>query len=134
VTHYITKYASKPLDPTVVRVPDRLDEAVVALKGKRLCMTFGLWRGYKLTEPPESGTWIQLGTLDEILEQAEQGDPAAQTALEALRVEYAPSTRAPPAPTAPNVCSMTHAQRCFNYSQDTEPDSGVCGTRFVKGE
>jgi hypothetical protein len=134
VTHYITKYASKPLDPTVVRVPDRLDEAVVALKGKRLCMTFGTWRGYKLTDPPESGTWIQLGTLAEILERAQTSDPVAMAALDALRIEYAPSTRAPPPSPAAPVCSLTNVQECFNYSQDTEPELGVCGTRFVKGE
>lgn len=115
VTHYITKYASKPLDHTVVCEPDRLAEAVLAMKGKRLCMTFGSWRGYKLTEPPESGTWVQLGTLEEIITRAEAGNPAAIEALEALRVEYAPSQRAPPSVPAPTVSSLTSDQQTFKF-------------------
>ena len=133
-THYICKYASKPLDRTVVVVPLRLDEAVTALKGKRLCMTFGSWRGYKLTEPPESGTWVQLGTLDEILSLAEDGSEHAQHALDVLRIEYAPCTRAPPASTVATVSSLTLGQECFNFSQDPTRESGVSGTRFVNGE
>lgn len=109
-THYICKYASKPLDRTVVVEPLRLDEAVLALKGKRLCLTFGTWRGLKLTEPPESGTWVQLGTLDEILERAEAGDAEAALALDALRIEYAPSTRGPPTSPVVTVSSLTFDQ------------------------
>lgn len=134
VTHYITKYASKPLDQTVVNEPVRLAEAVVAMKGKRLCMTFGSWRGYKLTDPPESGTWIQIGTLDDIITRAETGECEAVHALEALRIEYAPSPRAPPTPVASAVSSMTLGQKYFTFSQDTERESGVSGTRFYRSE
>lgn len=133
-THYICKYASKPLDPTVLRDTLRLDEAVVALKGKRLCMTFGTWRGYKLTEPPESGIWVQLGTLDEIITRAEDGDPTATHALNVLRVQYAPSTRAPPTCPAVTVSSLTLEQQCFNYSPHLEPGLAASGMRFVNGE
>ncbi len=134
VTFYICKYASKPLDRTVLTEPLRLDEAIVALKGKRLCMTFGSWRGYKLTEPQEPGTWVQLGTLDEIIDRAEAGDMIAGTALDALRIEYAPSPRAPPAHPAITVSSLTLEQKRFTFSQAPQHESAVSGTRFVKGE
>lgn len=134
LTFYICKYATKPLDHTVVAAPVRLDEALVALKGKRLCITFGSWRGYKLTTPPESGTWVQLGTLEEIITRAEDGDTDAQTALDALRIEYARSTRAPPPLPVATVSSLTLGQECFNFSQGTAPESAVSGTRFVNGE
>lgn len=134
VTFYICKYASKPLDHSVVTEPLRLDEAIVALKGKRLCMTFASWRGYKLTEPPETGTWIQLGTLDQIITLAGEGDVDAQHALDILRVEYAPSTRAPPTSTVATVSSLTLGQRCFSFSHTDDHESDVCGTRFARGE
>lgn len=127
-THYICKYASKPLDRTVVVVPLRLDEAIVALKGKRLCLTFGSWRGYKLTEPLESGTWVQLGTLEEIIHLAEDGDVDAATALEALRIEYAPSTRAPPTCTVPTVSSLTLDQLCLDYGPEPTKFPDAYGT------
>lgn len=129
-THYICKYASKPLDRTVVVVPLRLDQAIVALKGKRLCLTFGSWRGYKLTEPPESGTWVQLGTLEEIITQAEDGNLQAQTALTALRVEYAPSTRAPPPNAVPTVSSLTFAQHCLDFGPQATKLPDAYGSRL----
>lgn len=45
---YVTKYASKPLNPSFSNDPELLDEAVVALKGRRLCMAFGDWYGTPL--------------------------------------------------------------------------------------
>ena len=128
VTHYICKYASKPLDHTVIVDPPRLDEAVRALKGKRLCMTFGSWRGYKLTESQETGEWIQLGTLSELINRAEAGETQAQHALDALRVEYAPDTRAPPASTVTTVSSLTLEQRCFNFNLPTTRLPDAYGT------
>lgn len=115
-THYICKYASKPLDHTVIVDPARLQEAIVALKGKRLCMTFGSWRGYKLTEAKETGEWLQIGTLHEIILNAEAGQILAIDALEALRIEYAPSTRGPPSRIVPTVSSMTGPQQSFKFS------------------
>jgi hypothetical protein len=129
-THYICKYASKPLDRTVVVVPLRLDEAIVALKGKRLCLTFGSWRGYKLTEPPESGTWVQLGTLEDVITRATDGDADAQHALNVLRIEYAPSTRAPPAIAVHTVSSMTFEQHSLDFGPAATTLPDAYGTRL----
>jgi hypothetical protein len=131
-THYICKYASKPLDRTVVVQPLRLDEAVLALKGKRLCLTFGSWRGCKLTEPPESGTWVQLGTLEEIINRAEEGDAIAGAALDALKVEYAPSTRAPPTAVVATVSSLTFRQDLLDLAPQPTPFPDAYGTRRTR--
>lgn len=40
---YVAKYSTKALDVSVSRVPARLDEFVVAIKGKRLYQCFGTW-------------------------------------------------------------------------------------------
>lgn len=64
VVRYVAKYASKPLDSTLFRSPDHLDEAMLALRGKRLCNTFGSWRGLKLEERPEDpGSWTPVCSL-----------------------------------------------------------------------
>lgn len=47
---YCTKYASKPLNPSFSGDPALLDEAILACVGKRLCSTFGTWRGLKLAD------------------------------------------------------------------------------------
>lgn len=96
VTNYIVNYATKALDNAVVREPDRLDEALEAMKGKRLCATFGSWRGVNLTDKPESGSWIQLGTLFEVKQHAEAGWPSAMAALDALEIAFNRPARPPP--------------------------------------
>ncbi|GAF79661.1 unnamed protein product, partial [marine sediment metagenome] len=42
-TRYVTKYASKPFNNTFLARPNKLDEAVVAMKGRKLALTFGKW-------------------------------------------------------------------------------------------
>lgn len=55
---YVTKYASKPLNTSFSNTPALLDEAVLALKGRRLCLCFGSWYGTALSD-------VEDGTLDE---------------------------------------------------------------------
>lgn len=81
---YVVKYASKPHDASMLRDPERLDEAVIALKGRRLCLTYGTWRGVKLTEVPEVGTWTPIAPLSRIILQARVGDAAASQILSRL--------------------------------------------------
>lgn len=128
VTHYITKYASKPLDHSVTMQPDRLDELIVALKGKRLCMTFGTWRGYKLTEPPETGKWTSLGLLSAIIERAREGSTADAEVLAALSIDLAQSGIPPPPTTAKPVSSLTHEQHTILYPDRTTHLPDAYGT------
>lgn len=86
VTHYVAKYASKPMDHSVLLDSDRLKEAIIALKGTRLCMTFGSWQGVSLTRNRDDDKWINLGQLTELIKDATRGDPAACAALEALNM------------------------------------------------
>lgn len=103
VAKYVTKYASKPLSHTVLHDPDKLDEAIVALKGRRLATTFGTWRGLLLTPKPDPESWINLGSLEAMIQLAETGDTDSQRILRTLSVDFAstpPTTRAPPASSA----------------------------------
>ncbi len=87
VSRYVTKYASKPLTSDVLRDPDLLDQAVVALHGRRLCQTFGGLRGVKLTETPTDDTWEQIGTLDALLRRERDGCTEAAYILMTLRCD-----------------------------------------------
>lgn len=74
---YITKYASKPLDKTVTSSLDYTIEAIKALKGRRLCSTFGQWQGEVLTARTDSEEWEAVAPLADLLERKTAGDPVA---------------------------------------------------------
>lgn len=72
---YVTKYVTKPADTSIYRSNEKLDEFILALKGQRLCLTFGTWRGLKLEEVPDTDIkWISMGHIDGLLQAATQGD------------------------------------------------------------
>ena len=68
---YVAKYGSKSFDAGLINQPARLAEVMTALKGSRLCTTFGEWRGKKLTSPDKNeddGDWQDLGSLEKFRE------------------------------------------------------------------
>lgn len=90
---YVTKYVTKPLNSSFVNLPDQLDEAVMALRGKRLCLCFGSWYGTSLSEVEEdelfdaeaaSPHWTSIGSLVDLRRQAFQGDARANLILATL--------------------------------------------------
>lgn len=107
VARYITKYASKPLSHTVLHEPHRLDEAILALKGRRLATTMGDWRGVLLTPTQDEDSWVNLGSLTQMYQQASEGNASAITILSSLNAPDVPTTvaipmtRAPPASNTP---------------------------------
>lgn len=70
---YVSKYASKPLSRSYVDDHNRLCEAVTALTGRRLCMTFGLWRGWKLLKETKSGPWQYIASMKDVVREAIDG-------------------------------------------------------------
>lgn len=105
IASYVTKYASKPLSHTVILDPDRLDEAILALKGRRLATTFGTWRGLLLTPKPDPKAWINLGSLASMIRQAESGQPTAVAICQSLNVVIVPTVTASDVPRAPPATS-----------------------------
>jgi hypothetical protein len=80
---YVTKYASKPLNTSFSNSPVLLDEAVVALKGKRLCLCFGDWYGTPLDIDQDSlldedelpnSEWTNFMPLELCIQHANDGD------------------------------------------------------------
>jgi hypothetical protein len=87
VARYLTKYASKPLDPSYMRDDEHLDEAIQALANVHLIQTFGRWRGKALTKPPDDGTWTEVYDLEELLYAVARG---SESAIAILRKIHAP--------------------------------------------
>ena len=115
VSRYVTKYASKPLHHSVLNDPDRLDEAILAFKGKRLCATYGSWRGVILTDSPSEGAWDTVDTLSNLIKAGLQGDSEAIRILNLIGLPdtiVLPPPRPPPTPRKPlfkNDCEeQTH--------------------------
>lgn len=76
-TRYIAKYASKPMNAVIFRCEEKLDESILALKGRRLCTTFGNWRDVQLTETLTDDGWNYVDTLQSLLTKAFDGDHTA---------------------------------------------------------
>ena len=109
IARYVTKYVSKPLDNSFLNRQPQFDELIQAMRGRRLCITFGDWRGIKLTESPEPGEWLILGSFDSVLRLAKQGDKDALNAVHSLcgplaqaYIDTATLPRAPPSPRKPS--------------------------------
>ncbi len=94
VAHYVTKYATKPLDVALYRDPRRLREAITALQGRHLAMTFGSFRTWKLTETIEDGDWELVASLETLQVKALRGDARASFILEALPTRHPEESKA----------------------------------------
>lgn len=84
VARYVTKYASKPFNNSFVRQPELLDEAIVAMRGRKLCVTFGRWRGELLTATPHDGAWEHVASLETVISKAASGDIEARAIMAVL--------------------------------------------------
>ena len=91
VTRYVTKYASKPMDPSTFRDADSLLEAIQSLKGRRLVSSFGDLRDAQLVLQNDSLDWIPVDTLARICVAAKNGDPDAVRIMENLLCQQHPN-------------------------------------------
>ncbi len=93
---YVTKYASKPLNKSFANDDALLDEALIAMKGRRLCLCFGTWYGTPLDAAEDTefaddlvdaSEWSTIMTLDELLTRATAGDGASIAMVRSLNCE-----------------------------------------------
>lgn len=86
---YVTKYASKPLNTSFATSPALLDQALTALKGRRLCLCFGSWYGTSLTdaeddtllEDQDQEDWKMFADIETLINRAMHGDRDATYVL-----------------------------------------------------
>lgn len=82
---YVAKYVAKPWAHSWINRPQQLDEAVLALHGRRACLTFGSWRGVLLTQTDTVYTWEPIAPLQKLLFLAATGEPHAVAILANLK-------------------------------------------------
>lgn len=78
VLSYVTKYASKPFDPSLFDYQSVLVQAINALAGRRMALSFGKWKGLQMSERPDGDAWENLGSLEDVLYEAAKGDAEAR--------------------------------------------------------
>ena len=84
--HYLTKYVVKGTSDEVWKDASAAQEWIAAIKGVRVCSTYGKWRGFKLMEMPDSSDdWKPIATLNHIIAEARKGESWAMGVLLALR-------------------------------------------------
>jgi hypothetical protein len=72
---YVGKYVSKGTNAEVWSDPDANQEWITATKGLRTCLTWGDWRGIRLTaKRPWPADATPVGTYDQILNAARRGE------------------------------------------------------------
>lgn len=83
VNSYVTKYATKPLNATLLKDPGILQDTIVALKGRRLCLCFGSWYGTPLSaaedeelcdDLDDAAGWTNYCSLEEMINGVNNGD------------------------------------------------------------
>lgn len=86
VLNYVAKYASKPMDHSLFERQEWIDEAMLAMRGKRLCSTFGSWRGKELeAHAPDPGDWMPVCSLNQLSEALEREEAWAVAMWTQLR-------------------------------------------------
>lgn len=112
VSRYVTKYVTKVFSNAFLARPELIDEAILAMKGRKLALTWGKWRGLLLTESPDDGAWEHVASLETIIDRAAGGDTDSLRILESLtRQDLGPLlARAPPPTTHPAKPTPTQSQ------------------------
>lgn len=83
-SRYVTKYVTKPADQSVFNNPNKLDELIIGLRGRKLIMPFGSWRSMKLSErPTATDDWKPIQSVEVLRSNARSGDVTAIHWMEA---------------------------------------------------
>lgn len=81
IAWYVSKYAAKSVNETFIDLPEQLDEVIGAFTGRRLCHTFGTWRGLVLTATPNDRAWESIGSFHNVATRAVTGDAECLAAM-----------------------------------------------------
>lgn len=83
-SHYVVKYITKPVPSSVINKPGQLLEMMAAIAHRRLVLTWGSWRGVRLSEPLDLTAWKSIASLATLYHRRELGDVDAWLILSHL--------------------------------------------------
>jgi hypothetical protein len=95
---YVTKYATKPLHNEVTLNPQKLDEFVTAIHGRRLYQCFGSWSKAVVREKPQRRDLERAGRVDSLWRDACAGDVQALVLMHQAHARWPALKRAFPLP------------------------------------
>jgi len=81
---YVTKYVTKPVASHVTHSEALLDEAILAMKGRRTVIQFGTWYGQDLFRHRDTTEWVALAPLNRVITDALAGHIPAADILKTL--------------------------------------------------
>lgn len=102
VSRYITKYVTKGFDDRTFDNPEHLVEAILAMRGRKLCGAFGDWSKLRLLRVETDANWELLCPLDEVADLARSGSLEAAAvvrfidAADGFPGQFPDTARAPP--------------------------------------
>lgn len=82
--HYVCKYSTKAMPPNVFRERTTLLEALGALSNRRLVLTFGTWKNYRLLEDPKDRGWEAFDSVESLILRRSAGNELASRILSML--------------------------------------------------
>lgn len=83
---YVAKYAGKGFSQDVLDDPDALQEAILALRGRRMLSMLGDWRSIDPENPKEEQVkWTSVGSLDQVVNAAQRGKEWAIGVMKSLK-------------------------------------------------
>lgn len=96
--YYAAKYSGKAVHNGVENDPAMLDEAIVALKGRRLHTCFGSWSLPPSDDNVHPDEWRTVAPLHSVIQRSVGGDVAARRILDLLKGDIPCDTepRGPP--------------------------------------
>lgn len=84
--HYVSKYVAKGTTDNVWSDPSAAQEWVTAMKGVRVCSTYGKWRGFRLMAKPKlAEDWTPVASLTSVISAAKAGEEWAMAIVLSLR-------------------------------------------------
>lgn len=81
---YVCKYSTKAMPSNVFRERARLVEAIDALSNRRLVLTFGTWKNYRLLEDPQERGWEAFDSIQSLIMRRSNDDQLASRILSML--------------------------------------------------